>query len=155
MLGFAIPHSTGWRQNLQGYISLCNEAGSRVVTLFAFFGTLLGSLPLHLTALRYQTVILTFLIIIFPLVLPSKCEILQWSSCWQKRYPKIKQTNSWSKSLQTSGYKKTSGSGTTTNCSGTVTENLTRVVNDYCQISFSVNPAGFPKIILTMLLKAE
>lgn len=111
MLGFAIPHSPGWRQNLQDHISLGNEVGSHEVKSFAFSGTLLGSLLLRLTALRYLSVILTFtvVIIIFPLVLPGKWEVLRWGSCWWRHWPKIKKSisYSWLKSLQTSWYKKT------------------------------------------------
>lgn len=67
MVGFAIPHSTGCRQILQDCISACNEVGSHAAKSFAFSGILLGSLLLHLTALRYQSVILTSLLQFFPL----------------------------------------------------------------------------------------
>lgn len=158
-LGSVIPHSTGRKQNLQEYISLCNEVGSHVVKSFAFPGTLLGSLPLHLTALRYQSVILTFFMIIFPLVLPSKWEVLQWSSCWQNHWPKIKQSVSYKQLVQvTSNFwvqENRSGGRMTTVCSGTVLENLIGLVNDYCQLSFPVHPARFPKIIFSILLKGE
>lgn len=134
MQGFAIPHSTGWRQDLQEYISLCNEVGSHAVKSFAFPGKLLGSLPLHLTALRYQSVILTFFSIIFPHVLPSKWEVLQWSSCWQNHWPKIKQSVCYKQLVEvTSNFwvqENRSGGGMTTVCSETVLENLIMLLND-------------------------
>lgn len=157
---FAVPHSTGWRQSLQEYISLCNEVGSHVVKSFTFPGTLMGTLPLHLTAHRYQSAILTFFIIIYPLVVPSKWEVLQWGSCCRNRWPKRKQSVYYKQlgkvHFKLLGTRSRNGGGMTTVCSGTVLENLIRLVDDSCQLSFPVHPAVHSvKITLTILLKAE
>lgn len=158
--GFAVPHSTGWRQSLQEYISLCNEVGSHVVKSFTFPGTLMGTLPLHWTAHRYQSAILTFFIIIYPLVVPSKWEVLQWGSCCRNRWPKRKQSVYYKQLVKVHfkllGTRSRNGGGMTTVCSGTVLENLIRLVDDSCQLSFPVHPAVHSvKITLTILLKAE